>query len=43
MLEYDRIDISEGIDIKNCKEISRECNLCKFYYFLDKNFNYGPY
>ena len=43
MLEYDRIDISEVIDIKNCKEISRECNLCKFYYFLDKNFNYGPY
>ena len=43
MLEYDRIDISEGIDIKKCKETSRECNLCKFYYFLDKNFNYGPY
>ena len=43
MLEYDRIDISEGIDIKKCKETSRECNLCKFYYFLDKNLNYGPY
>ena len=43
MLEYDRIDISEGIDIKKCKEASRECSLCKFYYFLDKNFNYGPY
>ena len=43
MLEYDRIDISEGIDIKKCKETSRECSLCKFYYFLDKNFNYGPY
>ena len=40
MLEYDRIDISEGIDIK---ETSRECNLCKLYYFLYKNFNYGPY
>ena len=25
MLEYDRIDISEGIDIKKCKETSREC------------------
>ena len=36
MLEYDRIDISEGIDIKKCKETSRECSLCK-------NFNYGPY
>ena len=43
MLEYDRIDISEGIDIKKCKETSRECILCKFYYFLDKNLKYGPY
>ena len=43
MLEYDRTDLSEGIDIKKCKETSRECSLCKFYYFLDKNFNYGPY
>ena len=43
MLECDRSDISEGIDIKKCKETSRKCNLCKFYYFLDKNFNYGPY
>ena len=43
MLEYDRIDISEGTDIKKFKETSRECSLCKFYYFLDKNFNYGPY
>ena len=34
MLEYDRTDISEGIDIKKCKETSRECSLCKFYYFL---------
>ena len=44
MLEYDRIDISEGIDIKKCKETSKECNLYTFYYYyLDKNFNYGPY
>ena len=43
MLEYDRIDISEGIDFKKCKGISRECSLCKFYYFLDKNLSYGPY
>ena len=20
-----------------------KCSLCKFYYFLDKNFNHGPY
>ena len=43
MLEYDRIDISEGINIKKSKETSRECSLCKFYYFLDINFSYGPY
>ena len=43
MLEYDRLDISQGIDINKCKETSRECSLCKFYYFLNKNFNYGPY
>ena len=43
MLEYDRIDISEGIKVNKNKNISRKCSLCKFYYFLDKNFNYGPY
>ena len=43
MLEYDRNDISEGIDIKKCKETSRECSLCKFYYFFYKKFDYGPY
>ena len=43
MLKYDRTDISEGIDIKKCKETSTECSLCKFYYFLDKIFSYGPY
>ena len=43
MLEYDRINISEGIAINKCKETSREGSLCKFYYFLDKNFKYGPY
>ena len=43
MLEYDRIDISESIDINKCEETSRECSLCKLYYFIDKNFKYGPY
>ena len=43
MLEYDKIDVSEGIDINKCEEISRKCTLCKFYYFLDKIFKYGPY
>ena len=43
MLEYDRIDISEGTDIEKCKETSRECSLSEFYYVLDKKFSYGPY
>ena len=43
MLEYDRIDISEGIDINKCEETSARYSLCKFYYFLDKNFSYGCY
>ena len=42
MLEYERIDISEGIDINKTNN-SRECMLCHYWYFLDKNFSYGPY
>ena len=42
MLEYDRIDISEGIDT-NKTSASKECNICHYWYFLDKNFNYEPY
>ena len=42
MLEYDRIDISEGIDI-NKTNSSKECDICHYWYFLDKNFNYEPY
>ena len=43
MLEYDKTNISEGTDINKCQEASRECSVCKFYYFLDKTFKYGPY
>ena len=42
MLEYERIDISEGIDIDMSNK-SKECMLCHYWYFLDKNFSYGPY
>ena len=38
MLEYDKIDISEGIDI-NKTSASKECDICHYWYFLDKNFN----
>ena len=42
MLEYDRMDISEGINI-NKTNASKECDICHYWYFLDKNFNYEPY
>ena len=32
MLEYDRIDISEGIDI-NKTDASKECDICHYWYF----------
>ena len=41
MLAYERINISEGIDVNKSYE-SKECTLCHWY-FLDKNFSYGPY
>ena len=43
MLEYNIIDVSEGIDVKECNETSRKCSSCNFYYFLNKNFNYQRY
>ena len=42
MLEYDKIDISEGIDI-NKANASKECDNCHYWYFLDKIFNNEPY
>ena len=42
MIEYDRIDISEGIDT-NKTTASKECNICHYWYFLDKNLNYEQY
>ena len=42
MLEYERFDISEGIDT-NKSDKSKECDICHYWYFLDKNFDYEPY
>ena len=42
MLEYDRIDPSEGIDVNKTRN-SGECCFCHYYYFLDINFNYQKY
>ena len=42
MLEYDRIDASEGIDV-NKTNASKECDICNHWYFKDIIFEYEPY
>ena len=42
MREYGRIDISEGIDA-NKTNASKECDICHYWYFLDKGFKYESY
>ena len=42
MLVYEKIDISDGIDV-DMSDKSKECMLCHYWCFLDKNFSYGPY
>ena len=42
ILEYDRIDISDGIDINKTSE-SKKYDICHYWYFLNKNVNYEPY
>ena len=39
MLEYDRIDILEGIDVNK----TNASNICYYWYFLDKGCKYEPY
>ena len=41
MLYYDRINVSEGIDV-NKPNKSKECNICHYWYFL-KGINFQPY
>ena len=42
MVEYDRIDISEGIYI-NKTNASKECKMCHYWYFKDIGFKCEPY
>ena len=42
MLEYDRIDISEGIDVNKANK-SKKCDICHYWYFLNKNYHYEKY
>ena len=41
MLYFDRIHVSEGIDV-NKTSASKECNLCHYYYFLNYGFKFQP-
>ena len=42
MLEYDRIDISEGIDV-NKTDASKEYDICHNWYFKHIGFKHEPY
>ena len=41
MLYFYRIDVSEGIDVNKTRE-SKECDICHYWYFLDKDFTFQP-
>ena len=41
MIHYDRIDISEGIDV-NKTSASKECDVCNNWYFLNYSFKFQP-
>ena len=43
MLEYDRIGLSEGIDVNRNILTSKKCYLCGYWYIINKNFNYQKY
>ena len=39
MLYFDRINVSEGIDVNKTSE-SKTCDICHYWYFLDKAFKF---
>ena len=42
MLKCDKIDITEGIDLNKTNK-SRKCMFCHYWYYLNKNFSFGPF
>ena len=42
MLQYERTDVSEGIDI-NKSDKSKECMICRYWCFKDIGYKYEPY
>ena len=39
MIYYERIDVSEGIDVNKASK-SNECNIFHYWYFLNKEFKF---
>ena len=42
MLQYKKNDVSEDIDI-NKTSLSKECELCHYWYFKDVGFKFEPH
>ena len=42
MLQYERIDISEGI-YPNKSDKSNECMICHYWYLKDTDYKYEPH
>ena len=42
MIEYERIDVPEGTDVDK-KKLSKECDICHYWYFKDIGFKFEPY
>ena len=42
MLYYDKIDVSGETDIQKTSA-SKECDICHYWYFLNKGFQFQPY
>ena len=42
MVEYDRIDVLEVIDVDKTNA-SKECDICHYWYFKDISFRYESY
>ena len=41
MVQYERIDVSKGIDLKKSNK-SKECMICHYRYFKDIGYKYEP-
>ena len=39
MLQYEKIDVSEGIDV-NKTSVSKKCELCHYWFFKDVGFKF---